>query len=1323
MFLVVLMALSYQTGSAQHISYQNSPYFTNLRQEDGLPSSMINVVEEDEQGFMWIGTDNGLCRYDGYQTTIFKQSNKPGSLPNNNVRSLLLDDQILWVGTWKGLCTIDTKTFTITPVNLGENASVRSLYKSQDNRIWIGTSNGLIIYDKSLNKYEYFSSTNSNLSHSTIRCLYETQDSTMWIGTYNKLNCFKKGIITSYDLKGNYKPFLKNNLILDIKPVSATNDSILLVGTETGLASMNRFTKEVKLYNSTTSSMSNEVIKCIHHEENELWIGTDFGLMVLDSNYQNINTYYHNPVLNYSIANNVIWKIYKDRNNTLWLLTSNGISLLNNENPVFSIHEEFYSVNNQQAGNQIRDILVTNQTTYLATIHGIIAKKPNGQKTFFTANSNPNKKLLLNNAFALEQDPEGRIWIGTAGGINIWDSSTKKMHAINSDNSNGLTSNYISSFAITADGATWVNAWEGGIFKITGNTKTLENLRFIKVDNSATDKIYACNNNIYYISANQIWMVDSKNLSKTVVQPFNDELKNENILCMNTFEDKHLWLATNKRLIRYIPGEDKIESYTYNNPVINQPISIEKGNNNNIWMASISSVIKYNYQTGQIVSMPLNSSFPFKSFYPNCGTLSADGTIYFGGDNGYIESNSFEKKMTIQSPQAIISGISINNKYTNTLINNELLPQDISYLNEISLDHSSNSLSFYFSTLNYWQANRSQFRYKLEGFDSDWNNSSSTNFATYSNLKPGKYTLLLQSYNYAGIKSAETKKLTITILPPLWLSKPFLALYILLIIGLIYLTFKVFAARQRINNELRLANLEKQHSKEILKTKQQFFTNISHEFRTPLSLIMPPIRQVINSGTVNGKNLAMLQLAEKNSKRLLTLVNQILDFRKLETESIPLIKSNIELVQFCKDIFESFNDLAARHEIKYEFNTNKEACITSFDKEKIEAILFNILANAFKHTPVEGAIRLALNISLGTKNEIEITISDTGSGIPEEELNKIFDHFYQANIHRHQKQGTGIGLAMAREYATLHKGKIHVESTTGKGSTFTLVIPFEKADGIAVAPLQIHQPVNKPSIVHSPHLKKLLIVDDNQDILDYIEMNMVNEYQILRAENGQLAYQMIEKNMPDIIVSDIMMPVLDGIEFCKKVKANPNTQRIPVILLTAKSLDAQKTEGIESGANMYITKPFDIAYLKACINNLLSTETAIYEYIKKELIINPRPQRSSDNNQNEQFIKKVMKIISDNVSNPELSVEMISAEIGLSTTHLYRKIKAITNQSTKDVIKNYRLNLAAQMIQNNEGNVTEIMYNVGFSSLSSFSKSFKNMFGCNPSEYKNQKPD
>ncbi|MCU4164817.1 hybrid sensor histidine kinase/response regulator transcription factor [Carboxylicivirga caseinilyticus] len=1309
---------------AQESSTIQSIYFTNLRQEDGLPSNMINTVEQDKLGFIWIGTDDGLCRWDGYQTSIFRESIEPGSLPNSNIRSLLLDDDLLWIGTWKGLCTINTQTFEITPFNIGENASVRSLYKSKDNRIWIGTSNGLIIYDKSINQYEYFNNVNSKLSHSTIRCLYETSDSTMWIGTYDQLNSYKKGKFESYDLKGSYKPFLKNNLILDIKPLVPDNDSILLIGTETGLAKFNRTTHHHILFNSSNTSISNEVIKCIHHENNKLWLGTDFGLNIATSDLNKIDAYFHNPILNQSIANNVIWKIFKDNTNTQWLLTSNGISLINTENSFYNLHEEYYTINNQQVGNQIRDILISkDESMYVATIHGVIENKTNQKKTYFTASSKTSHKLLLDNTYALLEDPLGRIWMGTAAGINIWSPKDESMRSVSSDKTNGLTSNYINSFAITSDKSIWVSAWEGGIFKITGEINSLENLRFVRTEKSAPDRIYSCGNDIYYLKSNQLWSVNNKNLAPFSVDAINNLINNESILCLNTINNKSLLIATNKLIIHYQPSISKIETYPINNPVINNPISIEMDKQNDIWMASINSVIKYNSLTGNIISMPLDANSPIKSFYKGCSTVSSSGVVYFGGDNGYIASNPEEDELTIMPPKAILSSLHINNELYQTTAN-ENIQRDIPYLNELVFSYANNSLTFFFSTLNYWHPEKSYFRYRLKNFDNDWNNSLNTNFANYPNLKPGEYTLEIESFNYTGIKSKDISSFSVIILPPLWLSKPFLALYFVLMVGLTYLIFRIFVARQKFNNQLRLANLEKQHSEEILNTKQQFFTNISHEFRTPLSLIMPPIKQVIDSGLVAGKNLDMLQLAEKNSKRLLTLVNQILDFRKLETESIPLIKSDVELVAFCNEIFESFKDMASRHEIKYEFESNASQFVTSIDREKTEAILFNILANAFKHTPIEGTITVKLKIP-SNLNTIEVSVCDSGSGIPEQELEKIFDHFYQADIHRKHKQGTGIGLAMAKQYALLHKGKIDVQSEVDKGSTFTYSFPAEKADGRISKHIHYsNKQVNTSTkTVKSDKLNKVLIIDDNPDILDYIEMNLNTFFQIYRASNGQSGLEMVDQINPDIIVSDIMMPIMDGIELCKKIKNNVQYQRIPVILLTAKALDNQKTEGIESGANMYITKPFDIAYLKACINNLIKTETVIYEYIRNKMIINPEPNRSSENNQNEQFIKKVMEIIAENVSNPDLTVDFISSNIGMSSTHLYRKIKAITNQSTKDVIKNYRLNMAAQMLTNNEGNITEIMYNVGFSSLSSFSKSFKVMFGCNPSEYKNQKTD
>ncbi|MBL4560716.1 MAG: response regulator [Labilibaculum sp.] len=1301
-----------------------SLYFTNLRQEDGLPSNITNSVVQDQKGFIWIGTANGVCRYDGFTTIVFKNDGSPNSLPTNNISSLLIDDDTLWVGTWKGLCKINTKTLEIKRVNLGSDITIRCLYKSINNRIWIGTSNGLLVYNKELNKFDFFNDINSELSHSTIRCFYETKDGSLWIGTYNQLNRFKNGKFKAFNLKGDYKPYLKNNLILDICPFSETNDSILYIGTETGLAVFNTNSFKHELYNSSNTSISNEVVKCIHTDEDKLWLGTDFGLSIFDKNLKCINTYFHNPIINHSITNNVVWDIFRDSNNTLWFLTSNGISLINKENPFFKLHEEFYSVDNQKAGNQIRDILVTkDETMYMATIHGVIIRHPHtNKKTYFTANSKDNNKLLLDNAYALAEGPYGRIWIGTAGGINVWDPKLQVMKSISANKSNGLTSNYISSFAITKNGSVWVNAWEGGIFKLTGNIKTLEAIHFTKAEDSAPNFIYACNENIYYSKANKLWTINNNTLTTEQVGEVNSHLENRSISCMNTSGNESIWIATDNQLINYSPKLKSVVTYPFSNPVIRDLISIETDQKNNIWMAGLTSVIKYDSSNGAIISMPLNPHYPLKNFYSQCSASSNSGYVYFGGDNGYVEVNANMEDFQPIDPKSVISGIKVDNDLITPRNHSKLLEKDIAYTHKMTLKYSNNSVTFFFSTLNYWLPKKSHFRYRLNNLDTDWHSTQNVNFAAYSNLKPGNYNLEVEAINYAGIQSKATTKLALVILPPLWLSNPFIVLYLFLGASLIYFAFRLYNKRQNLNNQLRIANLEKIHSEEILNTKQQFFTNISHEFRTPLSLITPPIQQVLKSGALQGKNLEMLKLAEKNSKRLLTLINQILDFRKLESQTIPLLKKHVELTNFCEEIFDSFKDMASRNEVNYTLTCDIAPVNVILDKEKIEAILFNLLINAFKHTPPEGCIELSVTtVNDENRNKIRISISDTGSGIPADDIDKIFDNFYQSENNPTDQQGTGIGLSMAKQYAILHQGNISVKSKSGFGSTFTFTFPVEEGEQIAIEQTQqvttsIEAAIPK-QLPHSKGLKHILIVDDNPDILDYIEMNLETEYTIHKASNGSKGYDLAVEVMPEIIISDIMMPVMDGIEMCKKIKQNTATKQIPLILLTAKTLDIQKTEGVEVGANMYITKPFDINYLKACINNLLSRKEQLLDFIKKELLINPREENNPNSNQDEQFLKKVMEFISENISNPDLSVEMISSKMNLSSTHLYRKLKAITNQSTKDILKNYRLQKAAQMIKNNEGNITEIMYSVGFNSLSSFSKSFKSIFGVSPSEY------
>ena len=1298
-------------------------YFSNLRQEEGLPSNVTNSIVQDKTGFVWIGTGNGVCRYDGYNTMVFQSDGSPHSLPTNNTSCLLMDGDTLWVGTWEGLCYINTKSLEVNQLNLGTSNTIRCLYKTMDNKIWIGTAKGLIRFDKKDNKYEFFDSRNSNLSHSTIRCFFETPDSTLWIGTYDKLNSYKEGKFSSYDLKGDYKPFLKNNLILDICAFNEANSSLLLVGTETGLAIFNPHTKTFSLYNNSNSNINNEVIKCIHREKDVIWMGTDFGLSLFNASTGKTTSYFHNPIVNHSIANNVIWDIYKDNNDVLWLLTSNGISLYHEENNFYKLNEEFYSIDNQQAGNQIRDILIAkNGMIYLATIHGIIARNPlTGSRVNFTADSNGGKSILLDNAYALAEDSRGRIWIGTAGGINVWDPAKNKMHAISANKKNGLTSNYISSISITANGDIWVSAWEGGIFKLNNNSKNLNNVQFIKVDESTPSRIYSCNNNLYYTNGNKLWTISPKDLAPQLVQTVNNTINQQAISCMNVSEDGTLWLIAANKIIKYSPFDDFAEIFPIENTVVGNPIGIEV-TGDFVWMALQNTIIRYSLKNSEITSMPLNPNYPLKSFYNQCSALSHNGTVYFGGDNGYIETNFINNNSFKVVPKAVISAISINNELINHLNKSEITPLDISVTNSITLTYINNSISFFFSSLNYWLPNKSYFRYRLINFDDNWYNTQGFNFINYPNLKPGKYTLEMQAINYLGIKSEVIRTLEITVLPPLLLSKPFIALYILLFIGLIYFIFSIYSKRQKLNSQLHLAQLEKSHSEEMLNTKQLFFTNISHEFRTPLSLITPPIQQVLNSGTLQGKNLEMLRLAEKNSKRLLKLVNQILDFRKMESQTLPLIKDNIDIVSLCHDVFESFKDMALRNEIHYHYSSDISHYNVIVDKEKIEAVLFNLLSNAFKYTPIGGNIDVLVEIS-GTslQDKVYIRVKDSGQGISNEEQQHIFERFYQSKQANKLKYGTGIGLAMAQQYAVLHQGTISINSNPGEGSCFTLELPLNAETPIVAEKISeeiIQTNTQQPSTTETGQKKKsLLIIDDNPDILDYIEMNLNTEFRILKEVNGKNGYETATGIKPDIIVSDIMMPIMDGIEMCKKIKQNKNLQRIPVILLTAKSLDVQKTEGIESGANMYVTKPFDINYLRACIHNLLINEQQLYEFIRKELLVSPDKTTHNEHNQDEVFIKKVMDIISENVSNPDLSVDMISSQMGLSSTHLYRKVKSITNQSTKDILKNYRLQKAAQMIANNEGNITEIMYQVGFNSLSSFSKSFKNTYGVSPSEY------
>lgn len=1309
-------------------SQPTSLYFRNLSIANGLPSNTVNSIVQDSSGFVWIGTEEGLCRYDAYSMKYFKYSGQEVSIPSNRISCLFLDDDLLWVGTWNGICTINTHTFEVSPVDIGPNRAVRAIFKDHLGWIWIGTGNGLIRYHKPDKSYTVFTNQNSDLSHNTIRCFYESPDHDLWIGTFDRLNRYHDGKFESFDLKGNYKSLIKNNLILDITPYPG-NNKLLYVGTETGLCIFNTGTGHYQTYNLENTKLSNEVIKCIYPEGNILWLGTDYGLNILNLETRKTTVFYHNPIINHSINNNVIWDIFKDSNHILWFITSNGISLLNVDTGFYKTHEVFYTDNNnEQAGNQVRDMLISpGNIFWMATIHGVIRKNlKTGEQRNFTVGSPPGSSILLDNVYCLGQDQQQRIWMGTAGGINIWDDHQSKMYSLTANSSNGLKSNYISGFYISGQGEILISAWEGGLYRLSGDLKKLQNVHFQTITDDGEAFALALGNDFYFMSRNNLYHIArGKNIPKPIDKLTSTKL-NTVIHCLNKDLQGNIWLGGDGQLLKYIPKTDSLVVFQMVDE--NQKlISLEIDPSGIVWCASSETVIKFNPETRESLLIPLNPNSPVKNFYTNSSVQSDQGKVYFGGNNGYVEINAYQSGLALKKPQTYISGIHLNNKQIYYQKGSKILKKDIAFTNDLKLKYADNTLMLDFSTLDFWMPEKNIYQYRLNNYDDNWQiTEGKKNFAVYSNLSPGNYEFEIVGANHNGLWDDTPTKLQVKISPPIWRSNAFLFIYFLLVIGIIYGTLRFLNYRHRLANELKIAQLEKLHSEQILQAKQQFFTNISHEFRTPLSLIVPPLQQIMQSNQLDEVQGRMLSLASKNSQRLLRLVNQILDFRKMEITKLKLSTSKFELVSFCENIYRSFSDLAERNEIDYHFSTDVAPCFVLLDEDKIETILFNLLSNAFKHTPIKGKIHFRLEYSENGPDHIELSVSDNGKGLSEEAQQKIFERFYQTDNHDMPKTGTGIGLTMSLEYAQLHGGTIKVNSAPGTGSIFTFVLPFkpviEETTRKALSVEKTAGKVLPEKIMLHPSLAKdqaktILIVDDNPDILEYIELNLGTHYKIIRAENGKKALEKIKKEMPDLIVSDVMMPVMDGLKLCQKLRKTPQTATIPVILLTAKSLDAQKIEGMMTGADLYITKPFDTGYLYSCIESLFRRETILQDYIKNELLIKAPEKSAPSDNQDHIFISKVMDIIEKNIDNNNLSVRFISQEIGISSTHLYRKLMTITSQPTKDIIKNYRLQKAANMIKNNEGNITEIMYAVGFSSLSSFSKSFKAQFGCSPSEY------
>ncbi len=1059
--------------NAKENAITSQPYqkyrFKNITVKDGLSFYRTRIITQDRFGFIWLGADNGLDRFDGKNITSFKyDASDPGSIPANEVSFLLNNpgEDRIWVGTRGGLCYIDIKTFEITRIDLGPYYDIRTIAESHKQGLWVGTQNGLLHFDESTLDYTVFNTSNSNLSHNQVRSIYEDRSGNLWVGTLDKLNMLKENSneFKIFDLRGDYEHPIQNNLILAISPRDIHSDSLLWIGTETGLCLLNRHTEECKLYRKSSGiNLSNDKIAAIYQaDSNRIWLGTDFGLNLFDIKNGRSETFYHNPTDPSSLSNNKIWSIYEDRAGIIWFATDNGVSLFDKKQKAFVYYRVSDELEGRSVGIQINDIIPDESDGYwLATQQGVIRYSTSmGITRTFRHQPNDPLSLLAAKTLDLYIDEFEKLWIATNKGINAWDPGRSRMYSFpaNFGPGIGLKSQFTNSLVRAQDGTLWVSTWDGGLHNAIGDLSDINSIHFKQVNTLSTGGFVSGPKALWMCVNSELYRMDLLTHQMTTVQALKELLHGRNVYSMHYSNKGSLWLGTGNGLIEYVIHDDQALFHPIKSGRNLNIISILEDNHGNIWCSSVTSLIKYAIADRQFEVYPIGKDIPIQGFLPWGCCKTKNGDLVFSGHDGFIAFDPDRITKSDYQPEIVIGELFIQNERVipgREINGNMIIENSIAFEKEITLDYNQRSLMFSFASLHYGDPSANIFAYRLEGFDPEWlYTSGDQNFAVYSNLPSGKYTLLLRGTNNDGVWSQNEAALTMKIKPPPWASTGFILIYILVLLVLVSLIIYIFQMKIRWLDRLQNIRTEKDQNEKLAQLKQRFFTNISHEFRTPLSLILGPANEILEKDAIDRENRKLLELISKNAQRLLRLVNQFIDFRKLEVGSVQLQEENHEIIGFCFQIYDLFSRRAERKCIEYSFHSDTNELLTTFDSGQMETVLYNLLSNAFNFTPGGGKISLAVNVHTEEaenfpSGSISIRVTDSGIGISKQDQSRIFDRFYQREDGKGMVKGSGIGLTLVKEYVEMHSGSISVESSPGEGSVFDIRIPIKMGEPVA----------------------------------------------------------------------------------------------------------------------------------------------------------------------------------------------------------------------------------------------------------------------------------
>lgn len=1301
-------------------------YFSHISSESGLSQINVKSIIQDSYGFLWFGTRNQLNRYDGTQMQIFNCYDTTLGQGNDNISALYEDQKKqLWVGTDKGIYIFnpidETFIFFNDSLTRGKKITdwVSSIQADLDNNIWIVIPNeGLFRYNEPTQHLFHYEIGNLQMPNQggNPQCMCVEKNGNIWVGTNGS------GVYLYDKANDSFSQYMGDNndrSLLDEKIYTMCDygDELVLGIHEGKLLKLNKRRNTVSDVNAP--DVHYKIIRHVSRFDDELWVGTDAGLFIINEKTNQVRQLLEDPMFSYSLSDNVVECVYKDREDGMWIGTRfGGANYLANKGFGFECYVPLSHTGKSISSRRLRemkedtqsniwiasedkglDIFNTKDQTfkriedkgvdryknskvlglYLDENQAWVGFFKNGLDVIQLAGSKTKhftrEDMDLDEAsvYAICEDKYGKLWIGNGWGVYV--GSKEKMDFKRQDEF-GLS--YVYDIMEDSKGFIWVATLGNGVFKYNQSTKET----------------------VHYVSDSK----DSSSLSSNSVSDITETSLGD------------IWFATDRGgICCYNREKNSFSSYSIEDGLPdNVAYKIVEDKEHNLWFGTNNGLVKFNPINHTFRVFSEKDGLPIHQFNYKSALVCSDGKLYFGGLNGLLAFNPYSFEENLFVPPVYITQLTINNQVVNLHTKDTPLKKNISHTSKIKLNYDQSNIGFDFVALSFTAPRANGYAYMLEGIDLDWNYVKTNKTVSYAKLPPGKYAFKVKGSNNDGLWNVEGASIEIEIMPPWWSSNPANFMYFVLVLISFYFLFRRYKRRTERKNAENQRLFEVEKERELYSSKVKFFTNIAHEIRTPVTLINGPLEAMLEMEISDPELSKSLTVMSKNTKDLLGLVNQLLDFRKVDSNKFLLNRIPLNLSEFMRELYARFEDTAQSQNKRMVLMLPAEDITSLFDKEALTKILGNLLSNALRYS--NDYIETELQ---SEGNNIIIYVRSNGELIPIDFREKIFEPFYQGNKHRNSPSSSGIGLSLARSLTELHNGSLYYDHYNSLNE-FVLQFPIDdemlivnevKGDDCVVEEL--------PGSDENQNKEVVLLVEDNVEMLNFITDRLRKKFRVEKAVDGVAAMKILKNKRVDIVLTDIMMPEMEGFELCRYIKENLDYSHIPVVFVTAKNDLQSKIHGLEMGADAYVEKPFSMNHLITQLTTILHNRKREKEAFMRKPFL--PIQNISMNKADEEFIRRIIDLIEENITDSDFSVEKLAEQVFMSRSNLHRKIKALTELTSIDFIRLIRLKKAAELIQSGEYRVGEVCYLVGINSPSYFIKLFQKQFGMTPKEFIKQR--